>query len=128
MSDPVIAAVVPLKENSARFKQTYEDNGAGGLVNLIVVKGQGHNFYEGFFHAQPLVDFAIERRGQGATAEQAIVEAALLRFRPIMMTTMAAKASRSARSALLMAAAASPTTGAASASSSPMSTSPATSS
>ena len=37
-----------------------------------------------------MVDFAIERRGQGATAEQAIVEAALLRFRPIVMTTTCA--------------------------------------
>jgi HAE1 family hydrophobic/amphiphilic exporter-1 len=37
-----------------------------------------------------MVDFAIERRGQGATAEQAIVEAARLRFRPIMMTTTCA--------------------------------------
>ncbi|MPZ32312.1 MAG: MMPL family transporter [Rhodospirillales bacterium] len=37
-----------------------------------------------------MVDFAIERRAQGAPAEQAIVEAALLRFRPIMMTTACA--------------------------------------
>ncbi len=37
-----------------------------------------------------MVDFAIERRGQGASAETAIVEAALLRFRPIMMTTACA--------------------------------------
>jgi HAE1 family hydrophobic/amphiphilic exporter-1 len=37
-----------------------------------------------------MVDFAIERRGQGAPAEQAIVEAARLRFRPIMMTTTCA--------------------------------------
>jgi multidrug efflux pump subunit AcrB len=37
-----------------------------------------------------MVDFAIERRAQGATAEQAIVEAARLRFRPIMMTTACA--------------------------------------
>jgi HAE1 family hydrophobic/amphiphilic exporter-1 len=37
-----------------------------------------------------MVDFAIERRNQGAAAEQAIVEAALLRFRPIMMTTTCA--------------------------------------
>ena len=37
-----------------------------------------------------MVDFAIERRGQGATAEVAIVEAALMRFRPIMMTTVCA--------------------------------------
>jgi HAE1 family hydrophobic/amphiphilic exporter-1 len=37
-----------------------------------------------------MVDFAIERRAQGATPEAAIREACLLRFRPIMMTTMAA--------------------------------------
>jgi len=37
-----------------------------------------------------MVDFALERRAQGATAEEAIVEAAELRFRPIMMTTTCA--------------------------------------
>jgi hydrophobic/amphiphilic exporter-1 (mainly G- bacteria), HAE1 family len=37
-----------------------------------------------------MVDFAIERRAQGATAVDAIRDACLLRFRPIMMTTMAA--------------------------------------
>ena len=37
-----------------------------------------------------MVDFAVERRAQGATAEVAIVEAALLRFRPIMMTSTCA--------------------------------------
>ena len=37
-----------------------------------------------------MVDFAIERRAQGANAHDAIREACLLRFRPIMMTTMAA--------------------------------------
>jgi hydrophobe/amphiphile efflux-1 (HAE1) family protein len=37
-----------------------------------------------------MVDFAVERRNQGASAEEAIIEAALLRFRPIMMTTTCA--------------------------------------
>lgn len=37
-----------------------------------------------------MVDFAIERRTVGLSAEHAIREAALLRFRPIMMTTFAA--------------------------------------
>ena len=37
-----------------------------------------------------MVDFAIEQRAQGAPPEKAIREACLLRFRPIMMTTMAA--------------------------------------
>ncbi len=37
-----------------------------------------------------MVDFALDRRRVGMSAEQAIREAALMRFRPIMMTTLAA--------------------------------------
>jgi len=38
-----------------------------------------------------MIDFALERQRSGnVTAEEAIFEACLLRFRPIMMTTMAA--------------------------------------
>jgi HAE1 family hydrophobic/amphiphilic exporter-1 len=38
-----------------------------------------------------MIDFALNKeRGENASAEDAIVEAALVRFRPIMMTTMAA--------------------------------------
>jgi HAE1 family hydrophobic/amphiphilic exporter-1 len=37
-----------------------------------------------------MIDFAIERRKVGLNAEAAIREAAVLRFRPIMMTTFAA--------------------------------------
>ena len=37
-----------------------------------------------------MVDFAIERRAQGADAMTAIREAALIRFRPILMTSLAA--------------------------------------
>ena len=37
-----------------------------------------------------MIDFAIERRRDGANAIDAIREAALIRFRPIMMTTLAA--------------------------------------
>jgi multidrug efflux pump subunit AcrB len=38
-----------------------------------------------------MIDFALQReRGENISPEQAIVEAALVRFRPIMMTTMAA--------------------------------------
>ncbi len=37
-----------------------------------------------------MIDFAVEARHKGANAEDAIFEACLLRFRPIMMTTMAA--------------------------------------
>jgi HAE1 family hydrophobic/amphiphilic exporter-1 len=37
-----------------------------------------------------MIDFAIERRREGMEAAPAIREAALIRFRPIMMTTLAA--------------------------------------
>ena len=38
-----------------------------------------------------MIDFALDRqRDESATPEQAIFEAAMIRFRPIMMTTMAA--------------------------------------
>ncbi len=41
-----------------------------------------------------MIDFAIERRRVGLSAEAAIREAATLRFRPIMMTTFAAISAR----------------------------------
>ena len=58
--------VVPLKENSAEFVQRYKAAGAESLVKLIVVEGQGHNFFEGFFRSQELVDFGIAQARAGA--------------------------------------------------------------
>jgi dipeptidyl aminopeptidase/acylaminoacyl peptidase len=60
--------VVPLKENSAELAARYRAAGATDSVTLIVAKGQGHNFWEGFFHCRELVDFAIERAKAGAVA------------------------------------------------------------
>jgi dipeptidyl aminopeptidase/acylaminoacyl peptidase len=57
--------VVPLKENSAEFAARYKAAGAGGDVTLVVARGQGHNFWEGFFRCQGLVDFAIARARAG---------------------------------------------------------------
>ena len=57
--------VVPLEPNSLRLKQTYEAAGKGDLVTLIVAEGQGHNFWEGFFRCQELVDFLIARAKAG---------------------------------------------------------------
>ncbi len=56
--------VVPLKENSAEFVARYRAVGAADAVTLIVAKGQGHNFWEGFFRCQKLVDFVIKRAAQ----------------------------------------------------------------
>ena len=61
----VSVTVVPLKENSATFADVYKNAGAGNAINLIVVKGQGHNFWEGFFRCQELVDFVIARAKAG---------------------------------------------------------------
>lgn len=58
--------VVPLKENSAEFVARYKSAGAESAATLIVAKGQGHNYWEGFFHCQDLVDFAIARAREGA--------------------------------------------------------------
>jgi hypothetical protein len=58
--------LVPLAPNSATLKKKYEAAGKGDLVNLIIAEGQGHSFWEGFFHCQPLVDFLIDRARAGA--------------------------------------------------------------
>jgi prolyl oligopeptidase family protein len=58
--------VVPLKENSAEFVRRYKEAGAESLVKLIVLEGQGHSFFKGFFQSQELVNFAITRARTGA--------------------------------------------------------------
>jgi HAE1 family hydrophobic/amphiphilic exporter-1 len=73
--------------------------GIGALLTLIVFRMElsviamiGIVMLVGIVkkNAIMMVDFAIERRRVGMGAEAAIREAALLRFRPIMMTTFAA--------------------------------------
>lgn len=64
-----VDTVVPLKENSATFVEHYKAAGAEDKVQLVVAKGQGHNFWQGFFQCQELVDFAIERAKAGAVKE-----------------------------------------------------------
>ncbi len=63
--------VVPLERNSGVVVERYQAEGASDAVKLIVAKGQGHNYWPGFFHSQPLVDFAITR----AKADQTSVTA-----------------------------------------------------
>ncbi|MFG0333766.1 MAG: prolyl oligopeptidase family serine peptidase [Maioricimonas sp. JB049] len=58
--------VVPLRQNSAELRRRYQQAGKGNLVELIVARGQGHSFWEGFFHNQRCVDFAIRQAKQGA--------------------------------------------------------------
>lgn len=51
--------VVPLAENSAKLEELYEAAGAGDLINVMKVEGQGHSFWPGFFNCRELVDFVI---------------------------------------------------------------------
>jgi hypothetical protein len=58
--------VVPLTQNSAEYVARYRAAGATEMVTLVVAKGQGHNFWDGFFHSRPLIEFAIDRARAGA--------------------------------------------------------------
>ena len=58
--------VVPLEANSGAFQKIYADAGVNDLVTLNVAPGQGHNYWEGFFRCEPLIEFAIERARAGA--------------------------------------------------------------
>ncbi len=55
-----------------------------GLIGIILLIGIVKK------NAIMMIDFALEVERTGKTAEEAIYEAALIRFRPIMMTTAAA--------------------------------------
>ncbi|MCE5325587.1 MAG: prolyl oligopeptidase family serine peptidase [Planctomycetaceae bacterium] len=49
--------LVPLEANSGELAQRYQK--LGGLVKLLIPKGQGHNMWQGFFQCQDLVNFVI---------------------------------------------------------------------
>ena len=59
--------VVLIKENSAEFVARYDTAGAKDEVKLVVAKGQGHNYWEGFFRCPELIEFAIARAQSEAT-------------------------------------------------------------
>ncbi|HTU25916.1 MAG TPA: prolyl oligopeptidase family serine peptidase [Pirellulales bacterium] len=56
-----IDEVVPIEANSAELKKRYAAAGQEQLLDLLVIKDQGHNYWTGFFRCQQLVDFAIGR-------------------------------------------------------------------
>jgi alpha-beta hydrolase superfamily lysophospholipase len=66
--------VVPLEPNSAELQRRYQAAGKGELVNLIIAEGQGHSFWEGFFHCQELVDFLIARAKGTPSATEAATQ------------------------------------------------------
>jgi multidrug efflux pump len=62
----------------------HQDLGVIGVIGVILLIGIVKK------NAIMMIDFAIVARRGGASAEEAIVRACLLRFRPILMTTLAA--------------------------------------
>ena len=57
--------VVPLDKNSAIIRERYDK--LGGPMTLEVVKGQGHNMWDGWFKSQNLVDFVIKHATKANT-------------------------------------------------------------
>lgn len=55
--------VVPLEANSGRVKERYAE--LGGVMTLLVPKGQGHTMWPGFFQCKELVEFVIGHAGVG---------------------------------------------------------------
>ena len=51
--------LVPLDENSGALASNYRK--LGGPVEVEVIKGQGHNMWEGWFQSQKLTDFIVAR-------------------------------------------------------------------
>jgi alpha-beta hydrolase superfamily lysophospholipase len=60
---------VPLEKNSAEVVRRYTTAGAKDKIELIVAEGQGHNYWQGFFRCQPLIDFVISSASEAARAE-----------------------------------------------------------
>ena len=52
-----VDTLVPLAANSAAVEKRYRE--LGGRMRLVVPAGQGHNFWEGYFRCQELVDFLV---------------------------------------------------------------------
>ena len=61
--------VVPLKANSQVLVDRYAEAEKEKLVTLVVAKGQGHNFWPGFFRCEGLIEFAIQRSLMGHAAD-----------------------------------------------------------
>jgi len=59
--------VVPFEKNSGELAQRYRQ--LGGVMTLNVIKGQGHNYWLGWFQCQELVDFVIAQACQGQSTK-----------------------------------------------------------
>jgi hypothetical protein len=61
--------VVPLEKNSAEVVRRYSASGSEDVIQLTIAEGQGHNYWQGFFLCQPLIDFVISSALEGARSQ-----------------------------------------------------------
>lgn len=62
--------VVPVEANSQSLLREYDRAGSKDLATLIVAKGQGHNFWPGFFRNEKLVEFVVRTAKAGTKPKQ----------------------------------------------------------
>ena len=72
--------VVPLAANSGLLAERYK--AAGGKMELLIAKGQGHNMWRGFFECQELVDFVIEHAGAAGNPPAGTIQVGGVTFDP----------------------------------------------
>ena len=73
--------VVPLAANSGLLAERYK--AAGGKMELLIVKGQGHNMWRGFFECQGLVDFVIKHAVAAANPLAKAIQVGGVTFDPV---------------------------------------------
>ena len=60
--------VVPLDRNSEAVESFYRDAGSSDLITVEKIDGQGHNFWQGFFRCEGLIEFLIAAaKGESTT-------------------------------------------------------------
>jgi len=64
--------VVPLAQNATVLLEHYQQVGTADAVRLIIAEGQGHNYWEGFFRCQSLIEFAVQCAQAGVESEIAV--------------------------------------------------------
>ena len=61
-------ATVPLEANAGELARRYRQ--LGGSVELLVIRGKGHQMIKEFIECQPLVDFVVREAASGGGLRQ----------------------------------------------------------